>query len=109
MAKVDWHGHELLARTRAAVRPAMHRTGLRVEARAKENTRRDFHKTGHAMRSIHTIVQETPATVTVQTGSNVDYFKWGEIGTRGRPGHAMLGKAMNGVETDLQHELARLG
>lgn len=101
------------------------RVGFAVEGRAKRGTRV---LTGNARRSLHTVVIDEqgnrmdgaitdsngnatpsyPATgrMTVIVGSNCGYYKWLEIGSRGRAGDAALASALAGAGADIAREFA---
>lgn len=107
----------------AAIVPRAARVGFAAEARAKRGTKV---LTGNARRSLHTVVVDEngtrldgpatdengralpsyPATgrLSVFVGSNCGYYKWLEIGSRGRAGSGALGAALAGVGTDIARE-----
>lgn len=127
MARYVSHRKQVEQKIRSGVVTALYRTGFRVEGRAKKNTPV---LSGNLKRSEHTVVVDEqgrvlrgggadengnavpqyPATghLTAYVGTNTGYGKWVEIGANGRPGKAMLGRAMNGVGDDLRHELSKV-
>lgn len=120
-----WPGAEKTIRATLVQRMA--RVGFGAEGRAKAKTRV---KTGNARRSLHTVVidergtrldgpsadengrgiPEYPATghLCVIVGSNCGYYKWLEIGARGRAGDAALAGALAGVDADVLREFRGL-
>lgn len=85
MPRSKWKSKaEILEHYRPQAQVAVNRALLVGEGVTKDNTPV---KTGTARRSVH--VEPGPDTgnrVSGQLGSNVNYFKWIEIGSNGKPG-----------------------
>lgn len=111
MAKAKWKSKgTILERYRPQAQLAVHRALLVGEGVTKANTpvRKSTSKIrgGTARRSVHIEPgTDTGTRVSGQLGSNVLYFKWIEIGSRGRPGKYPLAKGVEAAKAALSQEL----
>jgi hypothetical protein len=103
MARTKWNTAGAVAHVRPKAQRAVNRALLVGEGVAKANTPV---LTGTARRSVH--IEEGPdhpTRVSGQLGSDVAYFKWIEIGSRGRRGKYMLAQGLQAAAASLQGEL----
>lgn len=89
MAKVVWHGDQLVALVHERIVAAMSRCGFALVPMVQAVTPVE---TGAARASVTFEVEEAEKRIVLRFGGTVSYWIWIEIGTHGRPGAAPLGQ-----------------
>lgn len=104
MARSKWKSRgEILDHYRPQAQRAVNRALLVGEGVAKANTPV---LSGTARRDVHIEPgEDTGARVSGRLGANVRYFKWIEIGAKGRPGKFPLAKGLQAARGALDREL----
>ena len=107
MATVTWRSQAIIDEMVRVILVVAQDVGLHGVHIAKANTPV---RTGLARNSVHMELTHAGTIITIWVGSSgVRYFLWIEIGARGRPGKAPLGKAFAAMQLLLASRLRAVG
>jgi hypothetical protein len=104
-SRVVWRGPQLMATVEQRVLATMQQLGFVLVRLVQTNTPV---RTGKAQRSVTMEVRREGSQIVLRWGGTVSYFIWIEIGTRGRPGKAPVGRTFDEAVTLLKRELVGL-